>query len=60
METYIFIFDFSLPSRSEQIGGANANEINHDHSLVVIVVLDHRYDLSYKALYTYSRSIDLI
>ena len=52
-----FHFEFSLPSRSEQLSAANANEIKHDHSSVVIVVLDLRYDLSYEALYTHSRSI---
>ena len=55
--TYIFILNFSLPVRSEQLSGAHANEIKHGYSPVVIVVLDPRYDWSYKALYTYSRSI---
>ena len=36
--------------RSEQVNGAVANEIKHDHSPEVIVVLDPRYDISYKAL----------
>ena len=31
-----------LPSL--QLGRANANEINHDHLIVVIVVLDNRND----------------
>ena len=51
LETYIFILNFSLPPRSEQVNGAVANEIKHVHSPEVIVVLDPRYDLSYKALY---------
>ena len=46
-----FILNFSLPPRSEQVNGAVANEIKHVHSPEVIVVLDPRYDLSYKALY---------
>ena len=61
---YIYIGDicfhfefFALPSRSEQLSRASANEIKHDHSPVVIVLLDPRYDLSRQALYTYSRSI---
>ena len=41
LETYVFILNFS---RSEQVNGAIANEINHDHSPEVIVVLDPRYD----------------
>ena len=51
LETDVFILDFSLPLRSEQVNGAVANENKHDHSPVVIVVLESRYDLSYKALY---------
>ena len=51
---------FSLPPRSEQFSWTHLNEIKHDHSPVVIVDLDPRYDLSYKALYIYSRSIALI
>ena len=43
LETYIFILNFSLPPRSEQVSGAHVNEIKHDHSPVVIVVLDSRY-----------------
>ena len=35
----MFILKFSLPSRSEQLSGAHANEIKHDHSPVDIVVL---------------------
>ena len=50
-DTRIFsnILNFSLPSSSLQLMGAHANEIKHDHSPVVIVVLDLRYELSYKA-----------
>ena len=48
--TYIFILNFSLPPRSEQVNGAFSNEIKHVHSPEVIVVLDPRYDLSYKGL----------
>ena len=37
----IFILNFSPPPpRSAQLGGAQANEIKHDHSPAVIVVLD--------------------
>ena len=39
-----FDFEFSLPPRSEQVSGAHVNEIKHDHSPVVIVVSDSRYD----------------
>ena len=60
LETYIFILNFSLPPRSEQVNGAVANEIKHVHSPEVIVVLDPRYDLSYKALYIRTCSIALI
>ena len=35
---------FSFPPRSEQVSGAHVNEIKHDDSPVVIVVLDPRYD----------------
>ena len=59
LETYIFILNFSLPTRSEQVNGANANEIKHVNSPEVIVVLDPRYDLSYKALYISTCSIAL-
>ena len=59
LETYIFILNFSLPLRSEQVNGAVANEIKHVHSPEVIVVLDPRYDLSYKALYISTCSIAL-
>ena len=59
LETYIFILNFSLPPRSEQVNGAVANEIKHVHSPEVIVVLDPRYDLSYKALYISTCSIAL-
>ena len=59
LETYNFIFNLSIPACSEQLSGSLANVIKHDHSAVVIVVLDPRYDLSYKALYIYSHSIDL-
>ena len=37
---------------SFHLSRVNANEIKHDHSLVVIVVLDLIYDNSHKALYT--------
>ena len=60
LETYIFILNFSFPSRSEQLSGANANEIKDDHSHVVILVLDFRYDSSRWALYTYSHRIALM
>ena len=59
LKTYIFILNFSLPPRSEQVNGAVANEIKHVHSPEVIVVLDPRYDLSYKALYISTCSIAL-
>ena len=60
LETYIFILNFSLPPRSEQVNGAVANEIKHVHSPEVIVVLDSRYYLSYKALYISTCSIALM
>ena len=41
-------FHFLLPFCSKQLG-ANADEIEHEHSLVFIVALDPRYDKSYKA-----------
>ena len=41
---YIFILIFSLPPRAEQLSGAHENEIKQDHSPVVIVVLNPRYD----------------
>ena len=44
LETYIFILNFSIPARSEQLSGSHANDIKHDHSHVVIVVLDPRYN----------------
>ena len=59
LETYIFILNFSLPPRSEQVNRAVANEIKHVHSPEVIVVLDPRYDLSYTALYISTCSIAL-
>ena len=59
LETFIFILNFSLLPRSEQVNGAVANEIKHDHSPGVIVVLDPRHDYSYKALYIHSHSIAL-
>ena len=40
----IFILNFSLASRSSQLGGAHANEIKHGHSPAGYVVLDHIYD----------------
>ena len=54
--THIFILNVSLPANSEQFIGAHVNEIKHDHSPVVIGVLDSRYDLSYKALYIHTCS----
>ena len=36
----IFILNFSLVSQSSQLGGAHANEIKHDHSPVVYLVVD--------------------
>ena len=54
-----FHFEFFAPSPSEQVNGAVANEIKHVHSPEVIVVLDPRYDLSYKALYISTCSIAL-
>ena len=59
-ETYIFMLNFSLPPRSKQLSVAYENEIKHDHSSLVKIILDPRYDLSYKALYIYSRSIAFI
>ena len=44
MEANIFILNFSLVSRSSQLGGANANVIKYEHSPVVYVVLDTSYD----------------
>ena len=60
LEKYIFILNFSLPPSSEQVNEAVANEIKHVHSPEFIVVLDPRYDLSYKALYINNCSIALI
>ena len=59
LETY-FHFEFSHPPRSEQVSGAHVNEIKHDHSPLVIVDLDSRWDLSYKALYIHTCSIALM
>ena len=59
LETYIFILNFSLPPLSEQVNGVVANEIKHVHSPEVIVVLDPRYNYSYKALYISTCSIAL-
>ena len=59
LETYIFILNFSHPPRSEHVNEAVANEIKHVHSPEVIVVLDPRYDFSYKALYISTCSIAL-
>ena len=59
LETNIFILKVSFHPRSEQLNGAHANKIKHDHSLAVIVVLDLRYDKSYQAFDIYSRSIAL-
>ena len=39
-----FHFEFLAYFPSLQLGGALANEIKQDHSPVVIVVLDPRYD----------------
>ena len=44
LRTHLFILNFLLPSRSEQVSGARVNEIKHDHSPVVKFVLDSRYD----------------
>ena len=41
-----FHFEFFACLPSFQVGGALANEIKHDHSSVVLVVLDPRHDLS--------------
>ena len=41
-----FHFEFFSCFPSLQVGGALANEIKHDHSPVVIVVLDPRHDQS--------------
>ena len=54
-----FIIYVSGESFIEQLSGSQANEIKHDNSPVVIVVLDPRYDYSYKALYIYNRNIAL-
>ena len=59
LETYIFILNFSLPLCCEQVSEAHVNEIKHDFSPVVIVVLDARYDKSYKTLYIHTCSIAL-
>ena len=48
VDIYFFHFEFLLPPHSEQVNGAIANEIKHDHSPEVIVIVDPRY----KALYT--------
>ena len=37
LETYIFVLNFSLPPRSEQVNGSVANEIKDVHSPEVIV-----------------------
>ena len=60
LETYIFILNFSLPPRSEQVNRAVANEIKHVHSPEVIVVLDPRYDQSYKALFILCDILNII
>ena len=46
-----FILNLSRVFCSSQFGGAHANEIKHDHSPVVYIVLDHRYDYSYICIY---------
>ena len=43
-QIYFHHFDFFAPSRFEQVSGAHANEIKHDHSPEVIVILDPKYD----------------
>ena len=55
-----FHFEFFAYFPSFQVGGALANEIKHEHSPVVIVVLDPRHDVSYKALYIHSRSFNVL
>ena len=55
-----FHFEFLAPCPLRTTQRNHANEIKHNHSLVVIVVLDPKYDESYKDLYTYSRSIVLM
>ena len=55
--TPIFILICSLVPPPLKVGVAIANEIKQDHSPVVIVVLDPKYNSSYKVVYTYSRSI---
>ena len=39
-----FHFEFFTCFPSLQLGGTLVNEIKNDHSPVVIIVLDHRYD----------------
>ena len=39
-----FHFEYFATPRSEQLSKVHANEIKHDHSHEVIVVLDPRYD----------------
>ena len=50
LDTYIFIMIFSLPPRSKQRSGAHVNEIKHDHSPVVMVVLDPQIRLIIQGL----------
>ena len=59
-EQEFYSFEFFVPFPTEQLCGANTNEIKHDNPHVVIVVLDPRYDQSYNAMYTYSHSIALM
>ena len=40
----VFFLNISLPPRSEQVNGIVTNEIKHDHSPELIVVLDPRYN----------------
>ena len=48
---HIHILNVWLPSRYEWLSRVNANEIKHDRSPAVTVVLDPWYNKSYKALY---------
>ena len=43
------MLNFSLASRSSQLGKAYTNEITHAHSGVVYVVFETKYDKSFKA-----------
>ena len=48
-----FHFEFFACFPSLQVGGALANEIKHDHSPIVIVVLEPTHDHSKEALCIY-------